>query len=634
MNEAPAPNTSPNFVRRLSVILSLPFGIAGAIVAATSAQAQTFTSLYSFDYPTNSSVESGLIQATDGNLYGTTGTGGAVHRGTIFKITTEGAFTTLHSFSSSGGYYPQAAGLIQATNGNFYGDTAFGGADADPYGSIFELTPSGKLTTVSNFCYNVPNCIHGNYPHAGVIQATDGSFYGTTPEGGAASYGTVFKVTAAGALTTLYSFCSPDCTYGSGPQGGLIQGKDGNFYGTTQFGGAYNAGSVFKITATGSLTTLYSFCPQAGCLDGLGPYSSLVQAIDGNFYGTTYEGGTYNGGTIFKITPSGTLTTIYTFCSLANCADGGAPQAGLIQATDGNFYGTTTGGGANNTPVGDGTIFQMTPGGTLTTLYRFCPQGGTCTDGAAPAAPLVQDTNGTFYGTTYGGGTGTGGTIFSLSMGLGPFVATQTTSGPVGSVVRILGTDLGGTSSVTFSGAPAIFTVVSASQITATVPSGATTGVVAVTTPTGVLLSNVPFTVSPSGQLVNINAAVSNYNNGVITDPVTLDLSAGCYFVSDVYTESGASYAAFNFHSNATDDWAWQYRVVEVATSATLLYAAAPDDESPATTYATKKAAAKAGQALAAGSFCLDGPTTVGFVIDDTLASDNTGGISVAVSAE
>ena len=301
-------------------------------------------------------------------------------------------------------------------------------------------------------------------------------------------------------LTTLYSFCSQSgCSDGYHPSAALVQATNGDLYGTTQNGGlTIDGGTVFKITPGGTLTTLYSFCSQSGCTDGEEPFGRLVQAVNGDLYGTTTFGGANASyGTVFKITPSGTpLTTLHSFCS-ERCRDGANPQAGLIQAANGDFYGTAVGGGANS----EGTIFKITPSGTAAMLYSFCSQTG-CMDGQLPAAALVQDTNGTFYGTTFAGGASDTcylgcGTVFSLSVGLGPFVETQTTSGEVGAVVKILGTDLTGATSVGFNGTPAVFTVVSPSLITTTVPAGASTGKVIVVRPGGTLSSNVPFQVRP-----------------------------------------------------------------------------------------------------------------------------------------
>ena len=275
-----------------------------------------------------------------------------------------------------------------------------------------------------------------------------------------------------------------------------VQASNLDLYGTTYGGGSDYPGTVFKITPSGALTTLYSFCSQSNCTDGRNPTAGLVRAANGDLYGTTYYGGESasancpNGcGTIFRITPSGTFTRLHSFCSLSNCTDGAYPYAALVQATNGDLYGTTYGGGAEN----GGTIFEVTPSGMLTTQYSFCSQAG-CTDGQSPNAGLVQDTNGDIYGTTTSGGASGYGALFSLSVGLGPFVKTQTTSGKVGAAVKILGNNLTHTSSVTFNGTAAVFTA-SASEITTTVPTGATTGIVQVVTPRGTLSSKVPFRV-------------------------------------------------------------------------------------------------------------------------------------------
>jgi uncharacterized repeat protein (TIGR03803 family) len=319
--------------------------------------------------------------------------------------------------------------------------------------------------------------------------------------------GTVFKITPGGTLTTLYTFCSqgsPDCPDGANPNG-LIGAANGDLYGTTEFGGTGGrggAGTVFKITPGGTLTTLYSFCSQSKCADGALPVAGLVQGANGDFYGTTWQNGANRlcgencpqilGGTVFKIAPSGTLTTLYSFCDTpegSGCPDGGSPADALVRATNGDFYGTTP---------GKGTIFKITSGGTLKTLEKF-----DFTDGAGPLAGLVQATNGIFYGTTQYGGANCAptdgcGTVFSLSVGLGPFVETQTTSGEVRAAVNILGTNLTGATGVTFNGTPAGFTVVSSSLIATTVPAGASTGKVEVAIAgSGTLSSNAPFRVLP-----------------------------------------------------------------------------------------------------------------------------------------
>ncbi|HMA28489.1 MAG TPA: choice-of-anchor tandem repeat GloVer-containing protein, partial [Thermoanaerobaculia bacterium] len=272
-----------------------------------------------------------LVQGSDGDFYGTTHGGGANGYGTVFKITPAGELTTLHSFAGFPAGAGPDAGLVQGSDGDFYGTTGGGGAGS--YGTVFKITPAGELTTLYSFAGN-----DGAFPRGPLVQVSDGDFYGTTPGGGASGYGTVFKIRPTGELTTLHSFAG--FPVGSSPGAPLVQGTDGDFYGTTGGGGANGAGTVFKITPAGELTILYSF---VGFPDGSGSGAGLAQATDGNFYGTTGGGGVFGLGTIFKITPAGELTTLYSFKRI----EGAHPYAGLIQATDGNFYGTTFDGGAS-----------------------------------------------------------------------------------------------------------------------------------------------------------------------------------------------------------------------------------------------------------------------------------------------
>lgn len=451
--------------------------ISLTLALAVPLQAQTFTLLHSFSGTDGSYPYAGLVQSTGGSLFGTTSSGGTSSGGTVFKMSTSGTLTTIYSFcalsSCADGTDPRDP-LIQALNGSLYG-TTFGGGPYSSPGTIFKITSSGTLTTLYTFCA-LSSCTDGETPYGGLVQALNGSLYGTTYAGGAHFNGTIFDIkTSGGALTTLYNFCTlSGCADGIGPQAALVQGTDNSFYGTTYDGGAFSYyGTIFKITNAGVYTTLHSF----NGTDGDEPIGGLVQAKDGNFYGTTQTDGANGYGTVFKMTSGGTLTTIYNFCMMLFCADGSTPVAGLIQGTDGNLYGTTFTGGA----YGEGTVFSITTGGTLTTLHSF--DG---TDGNQPWAALVQDTNGTFYGTTYSGGASSLGTVFSLSVGLGPFVKVKPPAAKVGVVVDILGTKLTGATSVTFNGTPATsFKVNSGSEITATVPTGATTGPVVVVAPSG-----------------------------------------------------------------------------------------------------------------------------------------------------
>lgn len=465
------------------------------VTTAIASPAQTFTNLLSFDGTDGALPYAGLVQGTNGNFYGTTYNGGAYGYGTVFEITAAGKLTTLYSFCPgeicTDGQYPEA-GLVQATNGNFYGTTLSGGPNGD--GNIFEITPSGRLTSIYLFCPQVSICPDGSAPYAGLVQASNGRLYGATTAGGIGNCaqggcGTIFEISLSGALTTLYSFCSVVdsqgyCADGSTPFAGPVQAANGNFYGTTELGGAYNQGTFFEMTPSGKLTTLYSFCARVDgsgyCTDGNYPLAVPLQASNSNFYGTTFFGGPSNSGTVYEITPDRKLTTLHTFCSSLACADT-SPTASLIQATDGNLYGTTA-----------GTLFAISLSGKLTTLHTFSDS-----DGSVANAGLVQGTNGTFYGTAVWGGASDDGTVFRLAAGLGPFVETRPTQSMVGTKVTILGTNLMGATSVTFNGSAAAFKVVSGSLITTTVPTNATTGFVTVTTPSRTLKSNKQFRVTP-----------------------------------------------------------------------------------------------------------------------------------------
>jgi uncharacterized repeat protein (TIGR03803 family) len=375
------------------------------------------------------------------------------------------------------------------------------------FGTVFESTAGGTVTPLYSFCSQT-GCTDGSYPAAGLVRTNNGNFYGTTTTGGvnACGYngcGTVFEFTAGRKLITLHTFGGPD---GAEPWGTLVQATNGNFYGTTYFGGANDVstcagfgpnlvgcGTVFRITPAGKLTTLHSF----DFTDGAGPVAVLVQGTNGNLYGTTSYGGTSTAcsvsvgcGTVFEITLQGKLTTLHNF----DGTDGASP-VGLAQATNGNLYGATESGGTSTTTCNGscGTVFEITPEGKLTTLHRF-----DYTDGWGPGSTLLQATNGALYGTTvYGGDYGVG-TVFSLGVGLGPFVETLPTLGAVGAAVIILGNNLTGTTSVTFNGTAATFKVKSNSEITTTVPNGATTGKIRVITPSRTLSSNLNFRVTPT----------------------------------------------------------------------------------------------------------------------------------------
>ena len=446
--------------------------------------AQTFTTLHSFNGADGANPYAGLVQAGDGNLYGTTTDGGAYGSGNVFRITPSGKLKSIYEFCAQAncpdGQFP-VSGLVMGGDGDLYGTTQNGGMYN--WGTVFKVSPLGGLTTLHSF-----NVIDGISPYGTLLLASDGNFYGTTNEAGACKggggCGTVFVIGPGGKFKTLYNFCmQTGCPDGEFPVGGLVEGSDGNIYGTTNAGGNLicpggGCGTIYRITPGGKLTTLHSF----NNADGAYPAPSLVERVKGVFFGTTAGGGTNGDGTVFAITARGALTTLHSF----NGTDGFSPFV-LTAGSDGNLYGTTLGGGANQA----GTVFQFTPAGALTTLHSFRANfyyyfGG-----------LTQGTNGVFFGTTYFGGFADDGTIYSLSVGLKPLVKVQPGTGKVGATVSILGRDLSTATGVTFHGIPAIFQIVSNTLITATVPAGATSGRVAVMGSNHNLLSNVPFLVTP-----------------------------------------------------------------------------------------------------------------------------------------
>lgn len=406
---------------RISLRLTM-LTMLGAVLLPTGASAQTYAEsvLYSFcsqpDCADGTQPHAGLVQAQDGNYYGTTETGGASGNahGVMFRFSPSGNYTVIYDFPAGNGTftstYPK---LIQGGDGNFYGTSIYGG-DSDA-GTVFRITPAGDLTILYSFCSEGgPRCTDGSNPAAGLVQGTDGNFYGTTEYDGVnQSGGTIFKITTSGALTTLYSFCNlANCADGGGPVAGLIQGSDGSFYGTTGFGGAYSVennldtGVVFRVTSSGEFTTLYSFCSMgaASCTDGASPTAGLTEGNDGNFYGTTQFGGGHQYGTAFKITPGGSLTKLYDFCSQDSCTDGAATSNAMFPGSDGNFYGATT-----------DTLFRIADDGKLSTIYDgFCLETG-CDNGDTPNS-LLQGSDGNLYDTTYAGGANSdNGTIFKVA---------------------------------------------------------------------------------------------------------------------------------------------------------------------------------------------------------------------------
>jgi uncharacterized repeat protein (TIGR03803 family) len=378
--------------------------VAVVSIIPVTAPGTSLSTLYSFSGASDGRNPSDLVDGLDGYLYGATQFGGNFREGTLFRVGTNGGINPFVSFNQTNGAFP-LAGLVRSANGAFYGTASAGGAFDS--GTLFAIDPAGSLTTL----YNFNGTTDGSAPAATLVQGVDGNFYGSTTQGGAAGLGTIFQLTAGGSLSTLYSFTGG--VDGSAPVGPLVQMTDGAFYGLTASGGSSTNGSVFRINAGGELTTIYSF---SGGIDGYDPVGGLVLGDDGYLYGATRYN-TIRGynfyGTFFKLSTNGSFTTLYAL----NFTDGSYPAAGLILAADGNFYGTTEQGGANDY----GTVFRMTPGGAVSTLVEF----DGFDDGSFPLTALTATPGGALYGTTSSGGPGGHGTIFRLSFAGAPQITAQ-----------------------------------------------------------------------------------------------------------------------------------------------------------------------------------------------------------------
>lgn len=489
------------------------FAVAFCFAAAIASPAQTLTTLYTFDFTHGRAPNSPPIQGLNGNFYGLTANGGLSDDGTAFEITPQGTLTDLYSFcsypttgcSTLNGFHPWGT-LTLGLDGNFYGVNNEGGANTDPNvcpsgcGTVFKITPGGTVSILYDFCAQ-RGCTDGAAPTS-LLQGADGNFYGTTDLAGEnftrcglAPYycGTIFKLTAQGVLTTLYNFCAQkNCTDGSSP-GSLLRASNGDFYGTTSGGGPSGDGVIFKITpGRAGYTVLKSFP------FGYGPgFNGLMQARNGDLYGVS--SGNFSAswpGYVFRVTLSGKFAALYSFCQQTGCPDGSNPRGGMVQGTDGNLYGTTYAGGLNNSDYclnnGCGTIFSLSPQGTFTNLYNFCSLAS-CADGYFPDGALTQGTDGKFYGAT--SESGYNGTIFSFDVGLGPYIEAQPGLGKVGQLIKILGNNLTSTTAVSFNGTPAAFKIIADTFVSVTVPAGATTGQIQLTNSTGALSTKAPFVI-------------------------------------------------------------------------------------------------------------------------------------------
>lgn len=397
---------------RISISTSCTFAVAlmlGFTSSVPWAHGQTFTVLHSFKGGTDGeSPSGGVVRDNAGNLYGTTSYGGVFRKGTVFKLDTTGQETVLYIFTGGADGAIPLAGLIRDAAGNLYGTTEHGGDltcnSGIGCGTVFKLDTTGKETVLHSFTGK-----DGTSPIAGVIRDSAGNFYGTTPQGGAFASGTAFKLDATGKETVLYTFTGGrGGKDGSYPDGALVRDAAGNLYGTTQLGGNYSFGTVFKLDSTGKETVLYRFY---GGSNGLNPVGGLIMDQAGDLYGATQGGGLFFDGTVFKLSPVSSKPVLHSF---AGGADGVYPVAGVIADASGNLYGTTQyGGGVACFGGGCGTVFKLDKTGKETVLHSFT--GGA--DGAAPVAGLVRDAAGNLYGTAYFGGDS--GSLCSVSGGCG-----------------------------------------------------------------------------------------------------------------------------------------------------------------------------------------------------------------------
>jgi uncharacterized repeat protein (TIGR03803 family) len=355
------------------------------VLCPTESALLTFPVISVVGLPAESGTGGGVILGSDGNFYGMTPSGGASGMGTVFRVTPTGVGTILWNFGANAGDGQQPhGGLVQGADGNFYGVTFYGGTN-DSGGTVIRVTPAGEETVLWSFGAGSD----GRTPIGNLVQGRDGNFYGTTASGGIYGYGTVFRITPSGMETVIWNFGATPAD-GQAPWGGVIEASDGALYGTTTQGGVNGLGTVYKVTGLNAETVLWSF---GGPPDGQTPYDSLLQASDGNLYGTTLGGGADNGGVGFRITPLGAETVLWNF----SASTGEAPVGGLIEGRDGALYGATTFQGLGQ---GSGTVFRATLGGELLVLWNnFAYDTG-------PMAGVIQGSDGALYGTTINGGGG------------------------------------------------------------------------------------------------------------------------------------------------------------------------------------------------------------------------------------
>ena len=394
-------------VRTLRFITTKPaatLGFSALLLFApvSRGDAKGFTVLHVFNGDDGANSYSSLLSDAEGNFYGTTDGGGANHLGTVFKLAPDGTLSTIHSFGGSGDGDLPLSGLIADKSGNFYGTTQ----DANPgLGAVFKLAPDGTESVLHTFNGGAD----GATPVAPLVDDKAGNLYGTTESGGGdgcrhTGCGTVFKIATDGTETVLHSFSGRKGD-GAAPVAGLL--RIGNtLYGTTFYGGTDLFGIVFKLSLGGHEGVIHTFAGWPG--DGANPEAGLIADAAGDLYGTTFDGGANQQGTVFRLAPDGTMTILHSF---AGGSDGEGPEAGLLLDAGGNLYGTTYQGGSTACDgAGCGTIFKIAADGTETVLHAFKKKS----QGINPEAPLAADRKGNLYSTASYGGTEDFGTIFEL----------------------------------------------------------------------------------------------------------------------------------------------------------------------------------------------------------------------------
>ncbi len=377
--------------------LPLTLAVCGLLFASANAHAGKFHMLHSFlDGDDGATPNTPVILDRKGNIYGTALQGGTSNNGVVFEITAKGSESVLYSFAGGNDGRRPEAGLVRDKSANLYGTTNQGGP-ADQ-GTVFRLAPDGTETVLHAFAGGSD----GGFPQANLIIDKQGNLYGTATEGGS-GHGTIFRVAPDGSFTTLHEFGG--ASDGEYPMSWLIADGKGNLYGTTLAGGVHGFGTVFRLSPRGTFKVLYAF---QGGNDGASSQAGLIRDASGNLYGTTRNGGgagcIYGCGTIFKLAPDGTESVLYAF---TGGSDGGEPYGGVVADGLGNLYGSTITGGSSQ---GLGVVFELASGGNLKVLHTF--QGAS--DGAWPEAGVVLDSAGRIYGTSYGEGPDSWGTVFKI----------------------------------------------------------------------------------------------------------------------------------------------------------------------------------------------------------------------------